>query len=389
MQQSLLLRFILLLCVCAALTGHRTAPAVEPPAVTIKLSGKPSKTGGLRVDVLGLTSAELDQLRSADRLSDILAVYTIAENGKPSSTRVFGECRVAADRLTFVPRFEFVPDGSYLARLSLGKLSDHRTRPRIEARLRIPPLAPRAPGHVTQVYPTASVLAENTLKFYIHFSVPMSRGQAYRRIRLVRASGERVDFPFLELDEELWDPSGKRFTLFFDPGRIKRGLKPREEFGPVLEEGSRYTLIIDDQWPDDRGQSLAAPFRKPFRVIAPDDVQPDHQEWDWQVPAAGTKGPLTMTFREPLDHALLQRVLVVLDSAEVSVPGEVTVFKSETVWSFRPQTQWRAGEYSLAIDTGLEDRSGNSIGRPFEVDVFRTVEKEVKPQWIKVPFQVK
>ena len=39
-------------------------------------------------------------------------------------------------------------------------------------------------------------------------------------------SGQAVADPFLELDEELWSTDGRRFTLLFDPGRIKRGLKP-------------------------------------------------------------------------------------------------------------------------------------------------------------------
>ena len=34
----------------------------------------------------------------------------------------------------------------------------------------------------------------------------------------------------------------KRFTLFFDPGRIKRGLLSQQELGIALHEGKRYTL---------------------------------------------------------------------------------------------------------------------------------------------------
>ena len=34
---------------------------------------------------------------------------------------------------------------------------------------------------------------------------------------------EAIELPFLEIDEELWDPAMMRLTLFIDPGRIKRG----------------------------------------------------------------------------------------------------------------------------------------------------------------------
>ena len=78
----------------------------------------------------------------------------------------------------------------------------------------------------------------------------MSRGEAGRRIRLRRASGAEVSEPFLEIDEELWDPEGRRLTLLFDPGRIKRGLLSREEAGGALIPGERYSLIIDGGWPD-------------------------------------------------------------------------------------------------------------------------------------------
>jgi hypothetical protein len=96
-----------------------------------------------------------------------------------------------------------------------------------------------------QVYPTSSKLPENHLRFYVHFSAPMSRGEAYEHLRLLRKNGEPVYLPFLEIGEELWDKSGMRLTLLFDPGRVKRGLKPREENGPVLEEGEEYTLVIE------------------------------------------------------------------------------------------------------------------------------------------------
>ena len=124
----------------------------------------------------------------------------------------------------------------------------------------ISPLRPAHPITLTvveSVYPSAEILPENLLRFYLQFSAPMSRGEAYTHIRLLDAAGRAVADPFLELNEELWSGDGRRFTLLFDPGRIKRGLKPREEVGPVLEAGKSYTLVIDRQWPDAQGNPLA------------------------------------------------------------------------------------------------------------------------------------
>ena len=85
----------------------------------------------------------------------------------------------------------------------------------------------------------------------------MSTGDNYRHIHLLDAAGKAVESPFLEIDQELWDPECRRFTLFIDPGRIKRGLKPREDLGPVLEEGKAgFTLVIDRAWADAADQAV-------------------------------------------------------------------------------------------------------------------------------------
>jgi hypothetical protein len=40
------------------------------------------------------------------------------------------------------------------------------------------------------------------------------------------------------------------------------------------------------------------------------------------------------------------------------------------------------------IDAALEDLAGNSLARPFEVDVVRPIEREVVKQTVRVPFTV-
>ena len=80
------------------------------------------------------------------------------------------------------------------------------------------------------------------------------------------AENQTVQWPFLELGEELWNQDMTRLTLFTDPGRIKRGVKPLEETGSSQEEGKDYELIISDQWKDAKGTPMASSFRKSFRV---------------------------------------------------------------------------------------------------------------------------
>src|SRR5262249_13194478 len=178
------------------------------------------------------------------------------------------------------------------------------------------PKAPAKPTTVVEhVYPTRSKLPENQLKFYVHFSAPMGKGGSYRHVHLLDAASKEVAAPFLELDEELWSPDQKRFTLYLDPGRIKRGLKPREEVGPVLEEGKSYTLVIDREWQDAEGNTLRETFRKKFPVGPPDDEPIDPKNWKLAPQSAGSRQPLMVRFPKPLDHALLHRLICVANAA--------------------------------------------------------------------------
>ena len=109
---------------------------------------------------------------------------------------------------------------------------------------------------MTQVYPSADVLPENLLKFYVHFSAPMGSGRSYEHIHLLDEANRPVDLPFLELAEELWSADLLRLTLLIDPGRIKREVKPLEDVGPALVAGRRYTLVISSGLRDAQGHRL-------------------------------------------------------------------------------------------------------------------------------------
>jgi hypothetical protein len=258
----------------------------------------------------------------------------------------------------------------------------------VRQKFTIPKPDPGPPAVVEQVFPTRATLPENQLKFYLVFSAPMSRGEAYRHIHLFREDGKEVDLPFLELGEELWDAGGRRLTLFFDPGRIKRGLKPREEVGPAIEEGKSYTLVIGKDWPDAEGNPLKDAYRKSFRVGPPDETCPNPKSWKVSPPAAGTRDSLTVRFPEPLDRGMLERVIEVRSARGGRVAGTVTVGDEETCWRLTPKEPWQAGAYELVVDTALEDLGGNSIARPFEVDVFRPISANEASATVTIPFRI-
>jgi hypothetical protein len=342
------------------------------------------------VEVLGIASADLEALSapgmSAEEWAAVLAVYVESEGDEPTNPpAMVGDYQVTERGIQFVPRYPLTPGVQYRAVFHSGMRGKGDS---VVARFMIPERRSEPTTVVENVYPTADLLPENQLKFYIQFSSPMSRGKAYDRIHLKDGSGQVVVLPFLEIDEELWDAAGRRLTVFFDPGRVKRELLPREQEGPALIAGQRYTLEIDSSWKDADGTQLRRGYRKVFRVGPADYSAPQPMGWRVDVPAAGSRDPLVVGFGEPLDWALLERLLWVVDSTGGESAGEASVGAGESSWQFVPKDEWIEGDYRLMVETTLEDLAGNSIGRLFELDVLQPIEREVKAKHIELPFTV-
>jgi hypothetical protein len=362
------------------------------------------------VELVGADFLDLWTIQSQDSTnqlwSSVLTIRVVpGENaGARENPPLWGSYRLEGETVRFVPRFPLEPGLRYRAEFDPVRLrilaQGLRGLP-ADLRPSLPPAVklvtelslPKKPvpstTRVAAVYPTSDSLPENLLRFYVYFSSPMSRGDAYRHIKLIDTKSSRpVDSPFLELGEELWSPDGARFTLLFDPGRIKRGLKPREEAGPILEAGKSYTLVIARDWPDALGAPLASEFRKCFMAGRPDDVSPDPKTWTLGVPRPDSRGPLEMRFPEPMDRPLLERLISVEDRAGNTVAGRISLADTETRWTFTPRVPWRVGEYRIAIDTELEDLAGNSVARPFEVDATRPITTRVHAERIDLPFRI-
>jgi hypothetical protein len=340
------------------------------------------------IDVLGLSE---NQLAAVEKLSEgeRAALLEVVVEGAADAPALGGAVAVVEKSLRFTPRYPLEPGVTYRAMFHAEKLGQESDPQTVSATL---PLAERASTPTTvveHIYPTADVLPENQLKFYLHFSAPMSRGEAYQHIHLLDANGKELDAAFLELGEELWDADQQRFTLLLDPGRVKRGLKPREELGPVLVAGNSYTLVVDSAWRDATRTPLNSGARKDFSVGPPDDTPVDPQEWQITAPEAESNDPLLVRFGESLDHSLLERIVWVVDPAGEKVPGSIQTGDGEACWQFTAQRAWKSGTYKLVAETTLEDLAGNSIGRPFELDEFKPVQKRIETKTVEIPVQVK
>ena len=303
---------------------------------------------------------------------------------------MLGSYEVMGRVMRFRPAFPLDPRMKYEAVLDLRSLPRYpNVLKGVLTATYVPPPAPAAPESVVaHVYPSADALPENLLKFYVHFSAPMSRGGVYRHVRLIDDSGRDVELPFLELDEELWDPDMTRLTLFIDPGRIKRGVRPLEEIGPALEQGRRYTLVIGPGLVDATGRELAGEFRKRFTVGPPDRESPDPGKWKVTAPAPSTRGPVSVEFPEPLDAALAERLIRVTAGGRV-VPGHVALGDGERLWRFTPAEPWGAARYEILVQPTIEDLAGNNIGKPFEVDLEAGGEGRPALAPVRLPLEVR
>jgi hypothetical protein len=237
---------------------------------------------------------------------------------------------------------------------------------------------------VEAVYPAASTLPANHLKFYIHFSVPMRQGVFLQYCKLRDAQG-REDPDGVFRETELWSEDGRRLTLWLHPGRQKTGVNLNTEFGPVLERGGRYSLLISGAWPSADGASSGRDTEKTFDVGPRETQQLDLKQWKIKPPAAGSKHPVEVRFPAPLDHALLLRFLQVLTKEGDAVPGAISTGDSDRVWHFTPAQPWARRPHQLMVNSQLEDLAGNSLARPFEVDLEGPPPAKVAPI-VVVPF---
>jgi hypothetical protein len=369
---------------CAAACS-RPAPAPSgPPA--IRLSTPPS--GRAFVEVVNLpgdTIASLTRARlTPERWPSVLRVAVDAQ-----SPPVLGDYAIDSGVVTFTPAFPFDPGRQYHVRFdpssALGD-EDARGDP-IVATVGLPRREIVPSTIVRAIYPSGDALPENQLRMYIEFSAPMGLRSGIDYLTLLDERGEEVPGPFLPLDYEFWNRDHTRFTVFFDPGRVKDGILPNRQMGRALKAGHTYTLVVRQEWHDANGAPLTEAFRRTFRV-GPADTQPlDPANWHIDPPRAGARAPLVVTFPEPLDHGLLLRALGVRQAGQ-ALDGDIAIEANETRWTFTPNNPWRAGAYDLLALSILEDRAGNQIGRAFEVDNFDTVDKGPEPKTITLPFRL-
>ena len=371
----------------------RAAPMPNGELVEIGLDSA-AEPAGTSVTVSGLSDDTIAALRDArlepDQWASLLRVVVDDHAGEPDETpAVLGDYEMEPDGVVrFRPMFPFQPGLEYRVTFDLATLDHDDPSPPATALVSIPRPELEPTTIVTRLFPSGDRLPENQLKLYLEFSAPMSHVDGLEYIRLLDDRGNQVQDPFLPLGAEFWDYDYRRYTVFFDPGRVKQGILPNEQLGRPLTTGQSYTLVVDATWPDADGVGLKHEFRKEITVGLADTTPIDPGTWRLRVPSAGTTQRLVVSFAEPLDYRLLVRSLGVENGSGQPVAGSTETTSWETRWSFSPEQPWTAGHYALVALSNLEDLAGNRIGTPFEIDVFQRIDDPTDQESYRVPFEI-
>ncbi len=360
-------------------------------------------------DVKGLPVDHLQQLQQLQKRAEskisraqwqsVFSVFVgeVSEKDLAQKTSMLGTYQLESETLRFIPQFPLMEGQQYTAvfhhsrfqkLLSLPMANDSSVVEAAPLMMRFQTTQPqRPPTRITQVYPSADVLPENLLRFYIYFSAPMRAGQALQHIHLKNGDNREVPGVFLDTVEELWDPSMTRLTLLFDPGRVKTGLRAHEELGRALNVGEQYRLVIDSMWNDAYGEPLQTSFTKHFRITSADLTPPNVDAWEVSPPPSQTHQSLTLRFPAALDQVLARWFIQIRDAQGQIVRGKAVLDQGETVWRWVPENVWDSGEYSIHVDARLEDIAGNNLYGLFDRPADQA-ERVIENKSVRIPFQV-
>jgi hypothetical protein len=235
--------------------------------------------------------------------------------------------------------------------------------------IQIPAASPAEKTEVLAVHPSYFSVPENLLKIYIEFSKPMKEGESLQHIVMIH-NRDTLPNVFLDLQPELWNNDRTILTLWLDPGRIKRDLQPNLALGPPLTKNKMYTFFIKQDWEAADGSKMQKPFIQKYFTVGRDSISPDPSQWKIRLPQAGFTETLEIRFGEPLDYMVARNAIHILDKNGKEVPGKMFMdYPREDVLEFIPEQRWQKGNYTIWVESKLEDIAGNNLDHPFDNDI--------------------
>ncbi len=342
-------------------------------------------------------SGGLENLNDAE-IKKIFRIYVGDELPDDKSIpSIAGGYEIQEGHVVFRPRFDPPPGITYTAvfdliqayQLSGTKMSvDLPTF--VQETFVVPKLGPLSGEAIAAIYPTSDTVPANWLRLYVYFEQSMGLDNPHDHVWLQDEGGQVISTPFVEITEGLWNARRTRLTLFFHPGRVKRGVGPNMTMGTVLQPGKNYQLTFDPEWKDALGRAIKSRKTKVFFVEAADRKTITPGRWIITLPQSGTSDVLQVLWPEPLDHALVKRMIrVIYNEKEIEAIPELS--DQERQLNLRPTSTWQSGKYFIEVDPLLEDLAGNTAFHLFDTatkEGYDPAHKEPAGS-IRIPFVIK
>lgn len=352
----------LILCMIALLL-HLQAVAGVVISINDKMPLKP-------VLSMPLTQAQLSMLKEQgiDKGKEMLGLYLVTD-GKVAEVPVVGVYSIEDMKLLYSPRYNLGYDLEFVAKavqengMVMVKKYHTPTNPTSSKK-----------AIVVSAYPLADTIPYNTLFFHVHFSQRMLNDRyAYKHIKMYDAKGEERTNVWRQ--KSFWLDGGKLLVLMIHPGRVKNGIHYES---PLFDSGSYYTLKVLSSIKDENGNGLKKGFEQRYFVVGEDRAIPQMNKFYLKQPSANTKQPLSVFFSEGMDYASVLAGVKVVDEKGRSVGCKISVGKTDKSFMITPIAQWRKGAYTLMLNGGVYDYSGNRINRPFEITDAKEIEKDAQ-----------
>jgi Bacterial Ig-like domain len=226
-----------------------------------------------------------------------------------------------------------------------------------------------------QIFPSSNLVPENLLRFHIFFDEPGFSDQVLSAVSLIDDEGKEVQHAFLDLAQGLWDQTGTRLTLMLHPGRIKSGLVASRSMGAALERGRSYRLVLNLGMLVDGANNAIQSHS--FQISLPEKSVIDIESWRLNTPPEKTNDALRISVNRALDRQSLEHAFAVQNAAAEDVAFSTSTADNEHTVLLTPLKPWVAGEYTLVVNSELEDTAGNRPNQRFETSADFDVNAEV------------
>ncbi len=241
---------------------------------------------------------------------------------------------------------------------------------------------------VEAIYPSASILPSNILKWHIQFSRPINKTNVYEHIQFVDNYGEEISKAILPIENTLTNSKGTLLTLWIEPGRQKRDLIPNQQLGPVFVSGNDYKIIINKELKDQNGVPMLQTSAHKFTIADADRDLINISSWEVLPPVLKTKSSLIINCHESLDYtSALNGVFVIYNNKKVA--GNWEIKDNETKLIFNPLKIWNKGNYIILFNSKIEDLSGNNLNRLFDHKIENNINNSEPKKEFKLEFNIR